>query len=387
MLLFEIALIILTLFGSGLWCIYAFNQCHARSLPPSLERLADALIRIGFLAIPTVFVLWYSLSDRYLSDMLVDFSPPLVMAYAWLCLLMVVLLVSHIFRKPRRDRPETVLKNNTIHLDLRNDLGTLCMNSFVTRALSRLPGNQLLDLHVQKKWIRVPRLPAALKGLSIAHLTDLHFSAKATESYFNEIIRHTNGLNADLIAITGDLVHGEDGLEGIADVLGQLHARHGVYYVLGNHDRHIDVAELHQQLQAVGLTPLGSRWTTRSIRGITVVLAGNESPWFEPAADLSDCPSRKSQQQLRILLTHSPDQIQWARRYDADLVLAGHTHGGHICLPWIGSLASASRMGTHYVQGTFNLEPTVLHVCRGIFGGFPIRFNCPPELACLELCT
>ena len=386
MFLLESALVILTFFGAGLLCIQIFNQCHARSLPRALERLANAVIGGGLLVL-IVFVIWYFLSGQSLSYILVDFTTPLLMICVWLCLLMVALLVVHTLRRPSRDQPETILENHTMYLDLRKELGFECMKSPALRLLSRLPGNQLLDLHVQEKRIRIPRLPSALEGLSIAHLTDLHFSGKATASYFNEVIRRTNNLDADVIAITGDLVHGADGLDGLTEVLRHLRARHGVYYVLGNHDRHVDANQLHQQLQDVGFTPLGSRWITRSIRGIAVILAGNESPWFEPPADLSDCPSREIQQQLRIVLTHSPDQIPWARCLDADIVLAGHTHGGHISLPWIGSLVSPSRMGSHYVQGTFDLEPTVLHVSRGIFGGFPIRFNCAPELARLELCA
>jgi len=86
-----------------------------------------------------------------------------------------------------------------------------------------------------------------------------------------------------------------------------------------------------------------------------------------------------------LLLSHAPDQLTWARRFDFDLMLAGHTHGGQIRLPLLGPIVSPSRLGTQYASGTFEREPTVLHVSRGTSSFMPLRWNCPPELAVLEL--
>ncbi|MFP6613093.1 MAG: metallophosphoesterase, partial [Pirellulales bacterium] len=115
-------------------------------------------------------------------------------------------------------------------------------------------------------------------------------------------------------------------------------------------------------------------------------LAGNELPWFPPAADMSTANSRGDDSQLlRIVLAHSPDQFVWARQHDADLMLAGHTHGGQIRLPVIGAIVSPSRYGTRYACGAFFEPPTVMHVSRGISGTVPVRHNCPPELTKLVL--
>ena len=71
------------------------------------------------------------------------------------------------------------------------------------------------------------------------------------------------------------------------------------------------------------------------MRGQRVVLAGNELPWFRPAADLAAAPRDGQGSPLRIALAHSPDQLAWARRHEVDLLLAGHLHGGQIrCLGW-----------------------------------------------------
>jgi uncharacterized protein len=117
-----------------------------------------------------------------------------------------------------------------------------------------------------------------------------------------------------------------------------------------------------------------------------IVLAGNELPWIPPAPDMAGCPTDiGGARPLRLLLAHTPDQLPWARRHDFDLMLAGHTHGGQVCLPWIGPVFCPSRYGLEYAAGVFYEPPTVMHVSRGISGETPSRWNCPPEVALLKL--
>ena len=131
---------------------------------------------------------------------------------------------------------------------------------------------------------------------------------------------------------------------------------------------------------------LGSRFKRLEVSGAEIILAGKELPWFSPPANMEQCPPRSADTgQLRILLSHSPDQFGWARRWDFDLVLAGHTHGGQICLPVIGPMVCPSWYGVHYASGTFYRHPTLMHVSRGVSGETPIRLNCRPELSRLVL--
>ena len=115
-----------------------------------------------------------------------------------------------------------------------------------------------------------------------------------------------------------------------------------------------------------------------------MLLAGNELPWFKPAADPRTFPPR-SEVPLRIVLAHSPDQLEWARQADGDLMLAGHTHGGQIRLPLIGPVLSPSLKGVHYASGLFYEPPTILNVSRGLSGEVPLRMNCTPEIVHLTL--
>jgi predicted MPP superfamily phosphohydrolase len=246
--------------------------------------------------------------------------------------------------------------------------------------------NEVLDIHVHEKELRIPRLSRRHDGLRIAHLSDLHMSGRINKAYFQQVVTHVNRLEPDLVAITGDLVERKECLAWIPDTLGQLRAPCGVYYVLGNHDRHVGAEPIHAAMGEAGLIHLGGRWTQLCLREAPLILAGNELPWFDPAADLSDAATRDSNGlPLRILLSHSPDQLRWARERDFDLVLAGHNHGGQIRLPVVGAIHAPSRQGVRYAAGAFRAGETVLHVSRGTSSLTPVRFNCPPEIALLIL--
>jgi uncharacterized protein len=251
--------------------------------------------------------------------------------------------------------------------------------------LVRLPLNEILRLEVTQWVLDVPRLAPALDSLSIVHLSDLHLMGRVGKAYFREVVRTCNELRPDLVCITGDIVERPVCLDWIADTLGQLAARHGVYFVLGNHDRRVDTGRLRHTLEQSGLKDLGGRWLQIDIGGTPVLLAGNERPWFRSAADLANGPPPAPTGPLRILLAHTPDQLAWARAHRVDLMLAGHTHGGQICIPPLGPIFAPTFSGVNHASGVFFAPPTILHVTRGVSGDIPVRWNCPPEIAYLRL--
>ena len=85
------------------------------------------------------------------------------------------------------------------------------------------------------------------------------------------------------------------------------------------------------------------------------------------------------------MLSHSPDQIRWARNHNIQLMLAGHTHGGQGRLPLLGPILSPSLYGSRFASGQFYHDPTTMHVTRGLGGTRLLRLNCPPELSLLTL--
>jgi predicted MPP superfamily phosphohydrolase len=285
-----------------------------------------------------------------------------------------------------RERVGAVIENHTTNINLRHETQKPLAAPGVASLLSRLPGNQVFDLRVQEKQLVIPRLSSRHDGVRIAHLSDLHMSGRITKSYFERVVEQVNRTEPDIVAITGDLVERPECLDWIPDTFGQLRAASGVFYVLGNHDKHVDEHRLHAMLADAGLVYLGRTWRQLTIREVPLILAGNELPWYAPAADLRDCPPRDSSgAPSRIVLAHSPDQFGWAQKHDVDLILAGHNHGGQVRLPLLGPILAPSRHGVRYAAGAFRAGNTVMHVSRGTACLTPVRYNCPPEIALLVL--
>jgi predicted MPP superfamily phosphohydrolase len=293
-----------------------------------------------------------------------------------------------IVRRCRRDEARFFVRANyTQQFDVAEMLGKNLAGPGKAKYCARIPGNQLFHLHTQTKQVALPGLPSALEGFSIAHLSDLHFAGHVQREFHEEVVRQTNALDADIIAITGDIIDRPHCFEWFASTLGQLRARRGVYFILGNHDgRRTKPDEVRRALVALGLIDLGGQSALIEHHGGRVLLVGNELPWMKAPPETSVLPvSPRDPSVLSVLLSHSPDQFAWAQREGYQLMLAGHVHGGQIRLPIVGPLLSPSRYGVRYACGFFMGRPTLMHVTRGVSGLIPLRFNCPPEVAKLVL--
>lgn len=271
--------------------------------------------------------------------------------------------------------------------DLGRSLGDRLTLAGIARLGPLFPGNDFLRVEVSEKELSIPRWPSELDGLVIAHLSDLHFTGRIGAAFYEEVIRLAGEMHADLAALTGDLIEHPACLDWAPAILARLRTRWGSWFVLGNHDKRIDAQATRRHLVSQGLHDLGGRWQTIVCDGQPLLLAGNELPWFGPAANLAGAPvdGPDGQRLPRVLLSHSPDQLPWARQRDFDLVLAGHTHGGQIRLPLLGPIVSPSRFGVRYASGTFHEPPTVMHVSRGLSSETPLRWNCVPEISRLVL--
>jgi predicted MPP superfamily phosphohydrolase len=252
--------------------------------------------------------------------------------------------------------------------------------------LCGLPLNEALTLSIDRKRLALPRLPAELTGLTIAHISDLHMTGRLDREFYDVLVRQLNDLRPDVIAITGDVIEEASCVSWLEQTLGKLCAPLGVYFVLGNHDAFIDEGQTRDILRGSGLTCLSGRWLKAEWNGVPIMLGGNELPWMRPPADLAKLtPRQPARPEFRLVLCHTPDQFSWCLRADADLALAGHTHGGQIQFPILGPIMSPSLYGTRYACGVFRRGETVLHVSRGVSGETPLRWRCPPEIALLEL--
>jgi uncharacterized protein len=369
----KILLLLLTLLGHAFFWIGLINRLHAIDIP---RRPLKIITYSLFLFVGGVAVLvvrrWVMESGE---------PAPLFDAYLVLCRFIApATILRLLYVRFRYRRPALVRRHSVRRANL--DLSSAAKNGERARhVLTRLPLNEILRLEVSDWSIDVPRLPPALDRLSIIHLSDLHFTGRVGKAYFREVVRTCNECEPDLTCITGDIIDRACCFDWIADTVGRLSARHGVYFILGNHDREVDTNRLRQTLTQCGLIDLGGRWASVDILETTVLIAGNERPWFPSDTRLP--PAENGD--LRIALAHSPDQLSWARRWRADLMLAGHTHGGQIRIPPLGAIFSPSIEGVKFLSGVYSVPPTILHVSRGLSGDIPVRWNCPPEISRLRL--
>jgi predicted MPP superfamily phosphohydrolase len=247
--------------------------------------------------------------------------------------------------------------------------------------LAHLPGNEIFQVEYVERTLHPARLPAAWDGLTILHLSDLHLHGTPDQDYYAIILDRCAAWHPDIVCITGDIADSARHHEWIGPLLGRLRWRIAAFAILGNHDHRYDVEVIRGELRQLGILVPENSWLQMEVRGEKLVVIGHEGPWLLPAPDLSDCP----QGPFRLCLSHTPDNMAWARQHGMDLVLAGHVHGGQIRMPPFGSILVPSRCGRRYDWGAFEEGPTLLHVSRGISGEHPVRYNCLPEVTLLTL--
>jgi len=233
-------------------------------------------------------------------------------------------------------------------------------------------------------WLR--RLHAAHDGLKIVHLTDLHHSLFTPLDEIQRAVHLANLLKPDVVALTGDYVTlSRSYIWPVARALGKLRARLGVFAVLGNHDFGVDPDEVTQALRAQRVRVLRNAHFALRAGSATLWVVGVDDLWWQAddlRAALRSVPGRDP----KILLCHNPLGIHLAAEHGIDFVLSGHTHGGQVRLPVVGSVYGRSKLGERFVEGWNRLNGTQIYISRGIGKVLvPLRLGCPSEIACLRL--
>jgi predicted MPP superfamily phosphohydrolase len=371
-------------FGHAFLLTVILNVWYALPLPRPVHKLMRATVALLVFAFPPV-IAWLCgkqlLAVWHESAVLAD--RPLVLGYLALCWVTALVYLPVVsIRRALRQMPAHVVECLSHVEDITLRLGEKPVGDGKHRRLARLPGNQCFEVEFRDVTLRLPRLPAALDGLRILHLTDLHFCGTPNRTFYQQVfdIALSTG-PPDILAITGDLVDSFWHHRWIVPLVGRLQWRLAAFAILGNHDKYHDHVQVRRRLRRLGVRVLGNGWKEIDVRGEPVVVVGNEAPWFRPRADLSMCPGGP----LRLCLSHTPDQFGWARRNDIDLMLAGHVHGGQIRFPIIGPLFVPSRFSRRYDCGAFATGPTLMYVGRGLAGREPLRYNCRPEVTRIVL--
>jgi predicted MPP superfamily phosphohydrolase len=238
--------------------------------------------------------------------------------------------------------------------------------------------------------VEVPleNLPPELHGFSIAQISDVHVGSQIKQKYVDAIVDAVNGLKADLIAVTGDLVDGSvRDLSRHVAPLGRLSSRYGTYLVTGNHEYYSGEPAWTAEFRRLGLNVLLNEHVVVRHKGAPLVVAGvtdfsahhfNPEQRSDPVAALWGAPADAA---AKILLAHQPRSAAAAASAGFDLQLSGHTHGGQFW-PWNLFV----RFQQPFTAGLHRLNRLWVYISRGTgYWGPPNRFGAPSEITLLRL--
>jgi len=244
-------------------------------------------------------------------------------------------------------------------------------------------------LHTTRIDVPLPGLSRALDGLRIVHISDLHLGPTAERGALRDAIDRVNALEPDVVCVSGDIVDSPiTDLEHWMPELARLRARHGVYAVLGNHDRYAGADRVAGAIRAHTDWRLLRDEVVRVETGRgafrLIGLEDRSAPWC--AKILPRLHAQVPAGEPCVLLVHQPGAFPAAASLGVPLTLAGHTHGGQIAVPGLAAANPARILMTSYDGGTFTSGGSVLHVNRGLgTSGQRVRIAVPREITVVTL--
>lgn len=268
-------------------------------------------------------------------------------------------------------------------------------------------------LDVTETDITLPGLAPAFDGFRIALVSDLHYGSYLPLARLERVVRLVNALDADLIALTGDMVSQPKTLDYLAlraqgltlkewprspdadavfgvciPQVAQMQARLGALAVLGNHDHWVDGAAARRHLAQNGIELVENRHRVLIRDGARLVVAGVGDLWAgvqDLNAAFAGAPA--ADQAPRILLCHNPDYAanRAVAGHGVRLMLCGHTHGGQVYLPGLGAPILPIRH-REFARGLVRTAWGQVYISRGIGQTSPpVRVLTRPEVAILRL--
>lgn len=240
----------------------------------------------------------------------------------------------------------------------------------------KVPDIQTIEVHI-------PGLASEFDGFRLVQLTDLHASRLLQADWMDAVVNKTNALSPDMIVITGDLADGtvSDRLADIAP-LAHLHAKYGVYAVVGNHEYYTNYQSWLQHFSQIGIQLLLNEHRliskghgTLALAGITdTVSSKHRQATPDIKAALQGVPSGIP----IIALSHRPSEAATNAAAGVDLQLSGHTHGGQI----LGLHKVVEKANGGFIAGMYQVEDMLLYVSTGtgLWAGFPLRLGVPAEI-------
>lgn len=233
-----------------------------------------------------------------------------------------------------------------------------------------------------------PRLPAAFDGFRIVQISDLHASRLLDAPWVESVVARASALNPDLVLLTGDLIDGRvDRRSADVSPLKKLHAKEGVYAILGNHEYYSNVAEWTRAFDDLGLNMLINLRVAIDRGGEKLVLAGVSDPaasnFGAALPDIKTTLAGASRDDFTVLMAHRPGSAPVNAEAGVDLQLSGHTHGGQI----VGMHLLTRMANSGFVSGLYQVGDMQLYISNGtgLWAGFPLRLGRPSEITELIL--
>lgn len=283
----------------------------------------------------------------------------------------------------------------------RLSLPAISRRKFILRAVAGGVGAVAADAmiiapnrpRVVRQEFGLQRWPERLNGFTIALLSDFHYDPIFSIHPIKTAVEIVNDLRPDMVVLAGDFVSepwvgpavtGARAAEPCAELLRGIHAPHGLWGILGNHDVATDQGRVTGSLRSAGIQVLlnqavaiesdgGRFW----LSGVNDVAEGKA----DLAASLHPIPSGEPV----VLLAHEPDFADYVSRHPVDLQLSGHSHGGQIRLPFSPPLYLPT-LGKKYIWGRYEIGNLPLYTNPGLGTiGIPARLNCPPEITLVTL--
>lgn len=254
------------------------------------------------------------------------------------------------------------------------------------------------SIEVVQNAIPIKGLPQPFAGFRIAQISDIHSSFWVSEPYIRHCVDLINGLNSQMVVLTGDFVSASmpflkwtigrfdsEYLDRCVRALSGLRASMRLA-VLGNHDLwsgEKEASQIARALEYVGIQVLRNQSVPIRLGGAEIRVIGVDDYWSH-GFNLQKALRGLPEEAPRILLSHNPDvndELMGTSDRSVDLILSGHTHGGQINIPWLGAPYLPSRFGQKYRAGAVLDGRRWTYVNRGVGTLiFPFRLNCPPEI-------
>lgn len=289
--------------------------------------------------------------------------------------------------KIEKERRNTLIhrgKRGVLHYENFSFIDRVADFFFKTTGLWKLGNKNAKKLKTNFVSLEFDRLPEAFDKSKILFISDIHISSLDNT---NKIIELIDGLDYDYCILGGDYCHGVgENLDLVKQRMSEL-SKHllnksKVFAILGNHD----TTELAEYLSSIGIDLLVNDSAILERDNQKIALVGLDDCHYYQSHDFDTAEENIPEDIFKILLCHSPETYKQAHIRNYDLYLAGHTHGGQICLPFGIALVTNASVPRKMIRGIWKHKSLKGFTSTGAGAAkVPVRFFCPPEICIITL--